>query len=173
MSAQRVAGLSGGATAGVSVGAVAGVLFFGICFYFGFYRRKRVAEGSFLEEYGTELAHGSGSNLERTTESGTLIGGAPPGVTGITVDKSVEFTYEELAKATDEFSLANKIGQGGFGAVYYGELRGEKAAIKKMDIQSSREFLAELMVLTQVHHSNLVNSRDHAHLFSSLRVKSF
>lgn len=149
-------GLSGGATAGVSVGAVAGVLFFGICFYFGFYRRKRVAEGSFLAEYGTELAHGSGSNLERTTESGTLIGGAPPGVTGITVDKSVEFTYEELAKATDEFSLANKIGQGGFGAVYYGELRGEKAAIKKMDMQASKEFLAELKVLTHVHHLNLV-----------------
>lgn len=58
-------------------------------------------------------------------ESGHLIGGAPPGVTGITVDKSVEFTYEELSKATDEFSMANKIGQGGFGAVYYGELRGE------------------------------------------------
>ncbi|CAI0550926.1 unnamed protein product [Linum tenue] len=45
--------------------------------------------------------------------------------TGITVDKSVEFSYEELAKATDDFSLANKIGAGGFGAVYYAELRGE------------------------------------------------
>jgi hypothetical protein len=41
------------------------------------------------------------------------------------VDKSVEFSYEELATATDNFSLANKIGQGGFGAVYYAELRGE------------------------------------------------
>jgi hypothetical protein len=27
--------------------------------------------------------------------------------------------------ATDNFSLANKIGQGGFGEVYYGELRGK------------------------------------------------
>ncbi|CAI0460319.1 unnamed protein product [Linum tenue] len=43
----------------------------------------------------------------------------------ITVDKSVEFSYEELAKATDDFSLANKIGAGGFGTVYYAELRGE------------------------------------------------
>lgn len=41
------------------------------------------------------------------------------------MDKSVEFSYEELATATDDFSLANKIGQGGFGAVYYAELRGE------------------------------------------------
>jgi chitin elicitor receptor kinase 1 len=41
------------------------------------------------------------------------------------VDKSVEFSYEELATATDNFSMANKIGQGGFGVVYYAELRGE------------------------------------------------
>lgn len=45
--------------------------------------------------------------------------------TGITVDKSVEFSYEELSKATDDFSISNKIGEGGFGAVYYAELRGE------------------------------------------------
>jgi len=41
------------------------------------------------------------------------------------VAKSMEFTYQELAKATNNFSLENKIGQGGFGAVYYAELRGE------------------------------------------------
>nr|XP_043611569.1 chitin elicitor receptor kinase 1-like [Erigeron canadensis] len=149
-------GLSGAATAGISVGAVTGVLFFGICIYLGFYRRRKIAEGSLLDENGTEQIHGSGFNLGRTTESGPLIGGAQPGMTGITVDKSVEFSYDELAKATDEFSLDNKIGQGGFGVVYYGELRGEKAAIKKMDMQASKEFLAELKVLTHVHHLNLV-----------------
>ncbi|XP_024982801.1 chitin elicitor receptor kinase 1-like [Cynara cardunculus var. scolymus] len=147
-------GLSGGATAGIAVGAVAVALLLGICFYFGFYRRKRIAKGSLLDENGTEHLHGS--NLGRTTESGPLISGAPQRVVGITVDKSVEFTLEELAKATDDFSLANKIGQGGFGAVYYAELRGEKAAIKKMDMQASKEFLAELKVLTHVHHLNLV-----------------
>ncbi|KAI3465621.1 hypothetical protein Pfo_022284, partial [Paulownia fortunei] len=31
----------------------------------------------------------------------------------------------------------------------------EKAAIKKMDMQASKEFLAELKVLTHVHHLNL------------------
>ncbi|XLT53082.1 hypothetical protein HN873_045686 [Arachis hypogaea] len=39
-------------------------------------------------------------------------------------EKSTEFSYEELANATNNFSLA-KIGQGGFGVVYYGELNGE------------------------------------------------
>ena len=43
----------------------------------------------------------------------------------IWVDKSPEFSYEELANATDNFSLAKKIGQGGFGEVYYGELGGK------------------------------------------------
>lgn len=41
------------------------------------------------------------------------------------MDKSVEFSYEELAKATNDFNISFKIGQGGFGAVYYAELRGE------------------------------------------------
>lgn len=82
--------------------------------------------------------------------------GTPTSLNAITVDKSVEFSYEELSKATDNFSMSHKIGQGGFGAVYYAELRGEKAAIKKMDMQASREFLAELKVLTHVHHLNLV-----------------
>jgi hypothetical protein len=65
---------------------------------------------------------GLGSSFEKDV---TGSGGPAPGLTGISVDKSVEFSYEELATATDNFSMANKIGQGGFGAVYYAELRGE------------------------------------------------
>ncbi|CAI0550894.1 unnamed protein product [Linum tenue] len=75
---------------------------------------------------------------------------------GVTVAKSVEFTYEELAAATDDFSLSKKIGEGGFGEVYYAELRGQKTAIKKMKMEASKEFLAELKVLTNVHHLTLV-----------------
>ncbi|CAI0412978.1 unnamed protein product [Linum tenue] len=97
---------------------------------------------------------GPGAHSDKPLESPS--GAASGGLTGITVDKSVEFSYEELAKATDDFSLANKIGAGGFGTVYYAELRGEKAAIKKMDMQASKEFFAELKVLTHVHHLNLV-----------------
>lgn len=154
-----IRGISNGAIAGISVAGVAGALVLGVCLYFGFYRRRTVEEGpllgSALYERGSSMP-GLIINFEKTSESGAVTGGASPGLTGITVDKSVEFSYEELAKATDDFSLANKIGQGGFGAVYYGELRGEKAAIKKMDMQASKEFLAELKVLTHVHHLNLV-----------------
>ncbi|KAD6454271.1 hypothetical protein E3N88_08977 [Mikania micrantha] len=78
------------------------------------------------------------------------------GLTSMTVNISMEFSYEELSAATNDFSLANKIGQGGFGSVYYAELKGEKTAIKKMDMKASRQFLAELKVLTHTHHLNLV-----------------
>ena len=73
-----------------------------------------------------EILNASGPpNLEKITESGPLFGVISPRPTGITVDKSLEFSYEELAKATNNFSMENKIGQGGFGLVFYGMLKGE------------------------------------------------
>ncbi|KAM4093129.1 hypothetical protein ACB094_06G091600 [Castanea mollissima] len=153
-------GLAGGAIAGIAIGGVAGVLLLAACIYFGCYRKKKMEEAKLLsaasEEFYAQNGLGPGNASDKVAESTGAAGGPASGLTGITVDKSVEFSYEELATATDDFSLANKIGQGGFGAVYYAELRGEKAAIKKMDMQATREFLAELNVLTRVHHLNLV-----------------
>nr|AIT39749.1 chitin elicitor receptor kinase 1 [Chrysanthemum boreale] len=153
-------GISGAAIGGIVVGVVALVLLVAGCVYYRFYKKKNAeTSAALLKNAQVQLMQaGSGPNgtSVRGSESSGLPAGASPGLTGITVDKSVEFSYEELSTATDDFSLANKIGQGGFGAVYYAELRGEKAAIKKMDMQASREFLAELKVLTHVHHLNLV-----------------
>ncbi|GMP75589.1 hypothetical protein CsSME_00032622 [Camellia sinensis var. sinensis] len=159
-------GITGGVIAGISVAGVAGALIFAVCFYVGFCRRNKknvVVEGSFLRNAFDDHHHaldqelGPVISLEETSEEGPLVGsGASQGIKGIT-DKSMEFSYEELSKVTNDFSIANKIGQGGFGSVYYGKLRGEKVAIKKMDMQASKEFLAELKVLTRVHHLNLVH----------------
>ncbi|KAK8989203.1 hypothetical protein V6N11_063641 [Hibiscus sabdariffa] len=148
-------GISSRVIAGISIAGVAGALLLGLFIYVGLYRRKKVAEASLLTQASPDpyIQHGRGT---LKTDSETIALFASPGLTGITVEKSVEFSYEELAKATDDFSIANKIGQGGFGSVYLAELRGEKAAIKKMDTQASKEFLAELKVLTHVHHLNLV-----------------
>ncbi|KAF8758128.1 hypothetical protein HU200_010643 [Digitaria exilis] len=115
-------------------------------------RRRKAKKAALLpsSEDSTQLA-----SMDKAALSNSQADSAS-GVPGITVDKSVEFSYDELFNATEGFSMSNKIGQGGFGAVYYAELRGEKAAIKKMDMQASHEFLAELKVLTHVHHLNLV-----------------
>nr|ASM47235.1 lysm-containing receptor kinase 3.1 [Parasponia rugosa] len=149
-------GLAGRVIAGIIVAAVVGMLLLAVCVYFTFYRQKKV-DGKLIpavsEDPSSDYLNGPESSSDKAAAAP---GDAGAGLAGITVDKSVEFSYEELAKATDDFSLAHKIGQGGFGAVYYAELRGEKAAIKKMDMQASREFLAELKVLTRVHHLNLV-----------------
>ncbi|KAG7987803.1 hypothetical protein I3843_03G152200 [Carya illinoinensis] len=149
-------GLAGGVIAGIAIGGVAGVVLFAAYIYLRCYRKKKVVEARLplaASEYlSAQNGHGHGNPSYKDEEST----GPASGLAGITVDKSVEFSYEELATATDDFSLANKIGEGGFGAVYYAELRGEKAAIKKMDMLASREFLAELNVLTRVHHLNLV-----------------
>ncbi|KAL8511196.1 hypothetical protein ACS0TY_017862 [Phlomoides rotata] len=144
-------GLSVGAIAGISVAAIVGVLLFAVCLYVVLKRKKNAQKIRLLSTVSEDM-----DGSVKAPDSGSTRQGISPVITGITVDKSVEFSYEELAKATDDFSIANKIGQGGFGAVYYAELRGEKAAIKKMDMQASKEFLAELKVLTHVHHLNLV-----------------
>ncbi|KAF0900008.1 hypothetical protein E2562_026249 [Oryza meyeriana var. granulata] len=117
--------------------------------------RRKTKQATLLQssEDSTQLA--STISMDKVTPSTTQADGLSSAA-GITVDKSVEFSYEELSNATQGFSIGNKIGQGGFGAVYYAELRGEKAAIKKMDMQATHEFLAELKVLTHVHHLNLV-----------------
>ncbi|KAF8031913.1 hypothetical protein BT93_D0968 [Corymbia citriodora subsp. variegata] len=119
-----------------------------------FYQKKKVMEALTLLKASDESYFKHGQE-EKTSEL-ELVASASHTLSGITVDQSVEFSYEELAQATNGFSTSNVIGRCGFGSVYYAELRGEKTAIKKMDMHASREFLAELKVLTRVHHLNLV-----------------
>ncbi|KAJ7296143.1 hypothetical protein O6H91_Y141500 [Diphasiastrum complanatum] len=71
------------------------------------------------------------------------------------------FTFRELARATRSFKSECLIGEGGFGRVYKGRLRtGQVVAVKQLDrngIQGSREFLVEVLMLSLLHHPNLVN----------------
>ncbi|KAM0862251.1 hypothetical protein ACQ4PT_045376 [Festuca glaucescens] len=146
-------GASAGAIAGGVVGGVAALVLAVLVFLF--YRRRKAEQGALLPSSEESSRLASTISMQKVTPSTTQADGASPSA-GITVDRSVEFSYEELFSATEGFNLIHKIGQGGFGAVYYAELRGEKAAIKKMDMQATQEFLAELKVLTHVHHLNLV-----------------
>ncbi|KAF3321605.1 proline-rich receptor-like protein kinase PERK4 [Carex littledalei] len=71
------------------------------------------------------------------------------------------FTYEELASATNNFSQANLLGQGGFGYVHKGVLpNGKEIAVKQLKSgsgQGEREFQAEVDIISRVHHRHLVS----------------
>ncbi|XP_059640723.1 proline-rich receptor-like protein kinase PERK1 isoform X2 [Cornus florida] len=71
------------------------------------------------------------------------------------------FTYEELARATNDFSKANLLGQGGFGYVHKGVLpNGKEVAVKQLKVgsgQGEREFQAEVEIISRVHHKHLVS----------------
>ncbi|KAJ6852822.1 putative prolin-rich extensin-like receptor protein kinase family protein [Iris pallida] len=99
---------------------------------------------------------GSGSNY---SGSENPLPPPSPGL-GLGFSKSI-FTFEELAMATDGFSDANLLGQGGFGFVHKGMLpNGKEVAIKQLKIgsgQGEREFQAEIDIISRVHHKHLVS----------------
>ncbi|GAB2266191.1 Serine/threonine-protein kinase pbl27 [Dionaea muscipula] len=72
------------------------------------------------------------------------------------------FTFRELAVATKNFRQECLLGEGGFGRVYKGRLEstGQVVAVKQLDrngLQGNREFLVEVLMLSLLHHPNLVN----------------
>ncbi|PSS02744.1 Receptor-like protein kinase [Actinidia chinensis var. chinensis] len=70
------------------------------------------------------------------------------------------FTYNELVKATENFSTKNLIGRGSFGIVYKGTLAdGSMVAVKQLvesDFQGSQEFYREVEIISNLKHRNLV-----------------
>ncbi|KAL9239267.1 hypothetical protein vseg_013606 [Gypsophila vaccaria] len=72
------------------------------------------------------------------------------------------FSFRELAAATKNFRPDCLLGEGGFGRVYKGRLdsTGQVVAIKQLNpngLQGNKEFLVEVLMLSLVHHPNLVN----------------
>ncbi|KAK9116155.1 hypothetical protein Sjap_015102 [Stephania japonica] len=70
------------------------------------------------------------------------------------------FSFSSISVATDNFSDANKLGQGGFGLVYKGKLlNGQEVAIKRLS-RGSRQGLEELKneatLIAKLQHRNLV-----------------
>ncbi|KAL1533821.1 putative wall-associated receptor kinase-like 16 [Salvia divinorum] len=70
------------------------------------------------------------------------------------------FTSSELHAATDGFSAAMIVGQGGFGTVYKGTLSDKTpVAVKKskqVDPTQIEQFINEVFVLSQINHRNIV-----------------
>ncbi|CAI0540507.1 unnamed protein product [Linum tenue] len=72
------------------------------------------------------------------------------------------YSLQEIVKATDKFSAANKIGEGSFGTVYKGRLSdGSLVAVKRgkknsQDKRLTTEFRNEILTLSKIEHLNLV-----------------
>ncbi|XP_061358120.1 G-type lectin S-receptor-like serine/threonine-protein kinase At1g11410 isoform X2 [Gastrolobium bilobum] len=70
------------------------------------------------------------------------------------------FDLSSIAAATDNFSIANKLGQGGFGSVYKGLLsNGVAIAVKRLSRYSGQgieEFKNEVVLISKLQHRNLV-----------------
>ncbi|KAF3452839.1 hypothetical protein FNV43_RR03272 [Rhamnella rubrinervis] len=73
------------------------------------------------------------------------------------------FSYKELHSATNGFNDDNKLGEGGFGSVYWGKTNdGLQIAVKKLKAMNSKaemEFAVEVEVLARVRHKNLLGLR--------------
>ncbi|GKV19283.1 hypothetical protein SLEP1_g29570 [Rubroshorea leprosula] len=79
------------------------------------------------------------------------------------MDNSVEalqFDFDTIRMATDNFSSMSKLGQGGFGAVYKGTLLSRKdIAVKRLlesSAQGELEFKNEVRLMARLQHRNLV-----------------
>ncbi|XP_029126515.1 cysteine-rich receptor-like protein kinase 10 [Cajanus cajan] len=80
--------------------------------------------------------------------------------TEISAVESLRFDFSTIEAATNKFSDANKLGQGGFGDVYKGLLpSGQEVAVKRLSKNSGQggvEFKNEVEVVAKLQHRNLV-----------------
>ncbi|CAA3025656.1 probable LRR receptor-like serine threonine-kinase At1g06840 isoform X1 [Olea europaea subsp. europaea] len=129
-------GISKGALAGIILGTVAGsVTLSAVAFLIFFRSHKR--------------RHRADSKRR------------PSSRVSIRIDGVKDFTYGEMAVATNNFNSSSFVGQGGYGKVYKGILAdGTVVAIKRAQegsLQGEKEFLTEIELLSRLHHRNLVS----------------
>lgn len=73
--------------------------------------------------------------------------------------RAQKFEFKELKKATNNFDPKNRLGKGGFGTVYKGNLMNREVAVKRISEdsrQGKQEFIAEVATIGSLHHKNLV-----------------
>ncbi|XP_057790527.1 G-type lectin S-receptor-like serine/threonine-protein kinase At4g27290 isoform X2 [Salvia miltiorrhiza] len=69
------------------------------------------------------------------------------------------YELSTIIKATDDFAVSNKLGEGGFGPVYKGVLEGQEIAVKRLSrssLQGQDEFKNEVICIAKLQHRNLV-----------------
>ncbi|KNA24923.1 hypothetical protein SOVF_011160 [Spinacia oleracea] len=109
---------------------------------------------------------GSSSQIKALRSSQSQLDNNDPNTPGANNDSgsliTKGFTLQVLTDATDNFSPECLVDVGSFGKVYRGNLRetGEIVAVEHLDMNGSRghrEFLVQVMMLSILHHPNLIN----------------
>ncbi|KAI3952742.1 hypothetical protein MKW92_007240 [Papaver armeniacum] len=81
-------------------------------------------------------------------------------VDDMAIAESLQFNFTTIKAATNNFSEANKLGQGGFGSIYKGTLpSGQEIAVKRLSSDSGQgeeEFKNEVLLVVKLQHRNLV-----------------
>ncbi|KAJ4875346.1 Protein kinase superfamily protein [Raphanus sativus] len=152
----------------IAVIVLSAAAFIGLCFvivWFLLFRRRRDQR---LSKRAT-LAQPSLPSLAKPSGSTRSLTGSRLSSTSLSFASSIApftlsaktFTASEIVKATNNFAESRVLGEGGFGRVYEGLFDdGTKVAVKVLkrdDQQGGREFLAEVEMLSRLHHRNLVN----------------
>ncbi|KAG2401385.1 hypothetical protein LR48_Vigan02g233000 [Vigna angularis] len=79
---------------------------------------------------------------------------------GIDASEPLQIRFNMIRDATNDFSDSNKLGEGGFGAVYRGTLpNGQEIAVKRLSANSRQgdaEFKNEVLLVAKLQHRNLV-----------------
>ncbi|KAF5760768.1 putative protein kinase RLK-Pelle-DLSV family [Helianthus annuus] len=72
----------------------------------------------------------------------------------------LSFSFAKISRATDDFSIDNKLGEGGFGPVYKGVLEeGQEIAVKRLSNSSQQGLVVfenEVICIAKLQHRNLV-----------------
>ncbi|KAG6740593.1 hypothetical protein POTOM_056048 [Populus tomentosa] len=159
---KRKDGLAGGIIAIIAVsGSVALVLLSAVALALLFKHRDHASQpASVLQPLPPSVVKPSGiagSLIGSGLSSASLsFASSIPAYTG----SAKTFSKSDIERATSSFDASRILGEGGFGLVYSGVLEdGTKVAVKVLkrnDQQGGREFLAEVEMLSRLHHRNLV-----------------
>ncbi|BFI33791.1 hypothetical protein MPTK2_4g18390 [Marchantia polymorpha subsp. ruderalis] len=154
----KSSGVSGAVIGGAIGGVVVVLLILGLLLFLYCRRRRRppsvptaMSEIASSDVKGASYLAGGGGAVAPSIRSG--------GSTAGHVNQARGFSLAEVQRATKGYE--KKIGEGGFGPVYYGKLPdGSEVAVKvnsEKSGQGTTEFINEVSLLSRVHHKNLVS----------------
>ncbi|KAG6557909.1 hypothetical protein Mapa_000087 [Marchantia paleacea] len=152
---KKSSGVSGAVIGGAIGGVVVVLLILGLLLCLYCRRNKRpppipvtMTETTTSDYTGASKVSGGGGALSNRSV-----------VSGGHVNQARGFSLAEVQQATNGYK--RKIGEGGFGPVYYGKLPdGTEVAVKvnsEKSGQGTTEFINEVSLLSRVHHKNLVS----------------